>query len=102
MLFRSYFAINTALEALDNAGWISRNDVYQWVLLRDMNRLALIDLMRLVPSFSQPDMLQAMVVDEADRRLQQRLLALNEWSAANLNTPLNQLIAADGGPGSHD
>lgn len=97
-----YSAINTALEALDNAGWISRNDVYQWVLLRDMNRLALVDLMRLVPSFSQPDMLQAMVVDEADRRLQQRLLALNEWSAANLNTPLNQLIAAGGGPGSHD
>lgn len=87
-----YGAINSALEALDEGGWISRNDVFQWVLMRDLNRLSLLDLLRLVPSFTPLENVQAMVVDEADQGLQARLIDLGRWVDGNLDVSLAGLM----------
>lgn len=87
-----YGAINRALEDLDNAGWISRNDAFDWVLLRDMHRLSLLDLMRLVPSFTPLENVQSMVVDDADAGLQQHLTELGSWSEDHLGVALADLM----------
>ena len=46
----SYAEINAALETLDKAGWINRDDKFAWLLARDLNGLSLRDLFRLMSS----------------------------------------------------
>ncbi len=94
-----YTALNGALETLDSAGWVSRNDLYQWVLTRDLNRLTLLDLLRLVPSFTPLENVRAMVGDSADQRLETPLVELGQWAETHLEVPLAQLLGpppADG------
>ena len=88
-----YAAINAALEALDLAGWISRNDVFQWVLMRDLSRLSLLDLLRLVPSFDLPESPDRRVVRAGDDALLAKLLEHKQWASECLDVPLAGLMA---------
>lgn len=87
-----YAAINRALERLDGAGWISRNDDYLWVLMRDLNRMTLLDLLRLVPSFASPEEVRNMLADAIDRDLERHLAAFAQWSTEHLAVPLTALF----------
>lgn len=88
-----YAAINVALETLDVAGWISRNDVFQWVLMRDLNRLSLLELLRLVPSFDVPESLDRGVVSAGDDALLAKLLEHRQWTNGCLDVSLAGLMA---------
>lgn len=89
-----YAAINAALDALDRAGWVTRNEDFEWMLCRDLDRLTLLDLLRLTPGFPTEEDVVTLVDDEPDRRLHGQLLALARWSDAHLQTPLADLLAA--------
>jgi len=88
-----YAAINAALEALDGAGWISRNDVFQWVLIRDLNRLALLDLLRLIPSFAATSSESRADEFQGDEVLHTKLRELDAWAAQQLDVPLAELMS---------
>lgn len=88
-----YAAINAALEALDSAGWISRNDVFQWVLIRDLNRLALPDLLRLIPSFAATSSESRADEFQGDEVLYTKLRELDAWVAQQLDVPLAELMS---------
>ena len=87
-----YEAINEALETLDRGAWISRNDAFQWVLMRDLHQRTLLDLLRLVPSFARPENVRSMASDAADERLQVKLEELGHWAAEAMTTPLADLL----------
>ncbi len=89
-----YDAINTALETLDHGAWISRNDAFQWVLMRDLHRVTLLDLLRLVPSFARQENVRSMASDDADERLQAKLEELGHWADEAMTTPLADLLSA--------
>ena len=91
-----YAAINAALETLDQAGWVNRDDRFEWMLARDLDRLTLLDLLRLTPSFPLREDVHARSADASDRVLHARLLALAQWSEEHLRTPLAELF--DGEP----
>ena len=92
-----YAAINAALETLDSAGWVSRDDHFEWMLARDLDRLTLLDLLRLTPSFPLREDVQPLAADASDRVLHTRLLALAQWSEEHLRTPLAELLAGEAG-----
>ena len=87
-----YTAINTTLAVLDRADWIGRNDDFEWVLTRDLNRESLLDLLHLVPSFPQLDNVRAMAADAADERLRAKLAELGLWAEDALRIPLANLM----------
>ncbi len=87
-----YAAINAALETLDQAGWVNRDDRFEWMLARDLDRLSLLDLLRLTPSFPLREDVHALVGDASDSLLHGRLLALAHWSEEHLRTPLADLF----------
>ena len=93
-----YAAINAALETLDEAGWVNRDDQFEWMLARDLDRLTLLDLLRLTPSFPLRADVHALAGDSADLRLHGRLLALALWSEENLHTSLAELMTAQSEP----
>lgn len=91
--------IDIALETLDAAGWVSRDEDFEWMLARDLDRLRLVDLLRLVPCV--PGGIEASVdgkLDEADARLLPELRALEGWSTTHLSTPLADLMPLPGTP----
>ena len=90
-----YAAINAALETLDEAGWVSRDDHFEWMLARDIDRLSLLDLLRLTPSFPLREDVHALAGDDSDRLLHSRLLDLAQWSEEHLRTPLAELFAGE-------
>lgn len=87
-----YAALNGALEVLDRAGWISRDEEYRWMLLRDLAHVRLRELLRLAPSFALAAPLAAAPRDAADGRLAGELAALEGWSGGALEVPLSQLL----------
>lgn len=90
-----YAAINAALETLDAAGWINRDDRFEWMLARDLDRLSLLDLLRLTPSFPLRDDVHALAADTSDRLLHGRLIELAQWSEQHLRTPLAELFEGE-------
>lgn len=86
-------ALNLALERLDEAGWISRDERYDWVLTADLEQLTLRDLLCLTPSFVSAGTLRDVGRDAADARLESRLVELEQWTMETLTTPLAELIA---------
>jgi membrane protein len=90
-----YADINAALENLDQAGWVSRDDRFEWMLARDLDRLTLLDLLRLTPSFPLREDVHALAGDAPDRLLHGRLLDLAAWSEEHLRTPLADLLTGE-------
>ena len=93
-----YAAINAALETLDAASWITRDERFEWMLTRDLDRLSLLDLLRLTPSFPRHGDVHALASDTTDRQLHGHLIELAQWSEQHLDTPLAALFdgEADG------
>lgn len=87
-----YEVINGALENLDEAGWITRNEAFQWVLTRDLHETTLLDLLRIAPSFAPPENVYALSVDEADERLKGCVADLNAFGRERLDVPLADLM----------
>ncbi|MEQ9058557.1 MAG: YihY family inner membrane protein [Gammaproteobacteria bacterium] len=81
-------AINSALATLDRAGWICRDEDFNWILLRDLHQLTLRDLLALVPSFAPADGIHALDADVADTALRAPLAALGAFSREHLALPL--------------
>ncbi|MGR8919978.1 MAG: virulence factor BrkB family protein [Gammaproteobacteria bacterium] len=97
-----YGAINRALTRLDAGGWISRNDVFQWVLLRDLSRQTLYDLLRLVPSFAPLENVRAMAADQADEHLVARLGELGRMADTTLGVALADLMVGENAEGGQE
>lgn len=91
-----FTVINGALERLDSAGWVGRNDAYRWVLMRDAGRLTLLDLLQITPSFGALRYVRGMLTDDSDRALEVQLTAFNERSADTLEVPLSSLFDGTG------
>jgi membrane protein len=87
-----YDAINKALEELDAAKWISRNDSFEWVLVRDLHRETMVELMQISPMMMQSNNVTDIRLDEADYRFLQALDEYNEWLRAEMALPLAQII----------
>lgn len=90
-----YAAINAALETLDAAGWINRDERFEWMLARDLDRLSLLDLLRLTPSFPLREDVHALAADTSDRLLHGHLIELAQWSEQHLRTPLAALFEGE-------
>jgi membrane protein len=88
-----YTVINGALERLDSAGWIGRNDAYLWVLMRDPTRLTLFDLLQIAPSFGALRYVRGLHSDDSDRALEVQLAAFSERIEEVLAVPLTRLFA---------
>ncbi|MEX2481137.1 MAG: virulence factor BrkB family protein [Gammaproteobacteria bacterium] len=88
-----YAVINRALERLDRAGWVGRNDTYRWILMRDPARLSLLDLLELTPSFSTLPHVQALMSDAADHALEVRLARFTGRASDTLDVPLAVLFS---------
>lgn len=91
-----YEGIDTALGVLDDNLWITRNDNFQWVLTRDLYRVTLLDLLRLVPSFSRLENEHPTILDETDSRVVEKLKELGDWADESLATPLAHLFLDPG------
>lgn len=92
--------VNDALERLDKANWISRNDAFEWVLVRDLQRETLVDLMQISPSIVQQKNVPYLQLDGADERLVDALRAHAGWLEDNMAVPIATLIAVnDEAPG---
>jgi len=85
--------VNAALSVLDDNFWICRNDNFQWVLTRDLHHVTLLDLLRLVPSFSRPGNVFPVAADETDLRAAKKLQELGDWADNSLGTPLAHLFS---------
>lgn len=88
-----YPLMSEALEALERAGWISRDEDYRWLLTRDLNRQSVAELMQIVPP---PVPARAQVdLEEKDTR-DASLRALFEdfarFSDERLSGPLSELL----------
>lgn len=86
--------INDALERLDKANWISRNDAFEWVLVRDLQRVTVVDLMQISPSIVQQKNVPYLKLDGADERLVATLREHAAWLEEHMAVPLAALIAA--------
>jgi len=82
-----HVAINEILEKLKDAYWVYRTSAGEWILLRDLNELTLLDLYRLLPS-KLPDK----VDKNADKR-ERQLENVIENISANLDETLSVPIA---------
>ena len=91
-------AINQALERLDRANWISRNDAFQWVLIRDLHRETVVDLMQIAPTFPHSDDAPAAEFDGADERFLSALRTHAEWLDQHMATPIADLILNEDTP----
>ncbi|MEM7540596.1 MAG: YihY family inner membrane protein [Pseudomonadota bacterium] len=87
-----YDAINRALERLDAGGWVGRNDAYRWVLMRDLHRETLHNLMILVPSVREENNVTGMRVDPLDQKLLESLAAHNSWLNGHMDIALATLF----------
>ena len=87
-----YDAINKALEELDAAKWISRNDNFEWVLVRDLHRETMVELLQISPMMMQSNNVKDIRLDEADYRFLQALDEYNDWLRAEMALPLAQII----------
>ena len=85
-------AINQALERLDAAHWISRNDSFQWVLVRDLHRETVVQLMQITPTIVQPDNGVELSLDGADERFVSALKTHARWLDQHLAIPLADII----------
>jgi membrane protein len=90
-----YASLNAALENLDQSGWVHRDDHFEWILARDLDRLTLLDLLRLTPSFPLREDVQARAGDVPDQLLHGHLLDLAQWSEEHLRTPLADLLSGE-------
>lgn len=88
-------ALNQALERLDAANWISRNDAFEWVLVRDLHRQTVVDLMQIAPAVVQSDSDQDVLLDGADRRFVRALRTHAQWLDQHLAMPITELIHND-------
>lgn len=87
-----YDAINTSLEVLDRAKWISRNDSFEWVLVRDLHRETVVELMQISPMIMQSSNVSDIRLDEADYRFLKALDDYSEWLRAEMALPLAEII----------
>lgn len=85
-------AINQALDRLDAANWISRNDEFHWVLVRDLHRETIVDLMQIAPTIVQTEDAPGIKLDGADERFVRALKTHAEWLNQNMDTPIAALI----------
>jgi len=85
-------AINQALDRLDAANWISRNDAFHWVLMRDLYRETVVDLMQIAPTIVHSDDVCDIKLDGADERFVGALRTHAEWLDQNMDTPLAELL----------
>lgn len=88
-----YDAINDALERLDGANWISRNDNFEWVLIRDLHRETVVELMQISPMIMQSSNVTDISLDEADYRFLKALDEYSEWLREEMALPLATLIS---------
>lgn len=86
-----YAAINRALATLDEAGWICRNDNFLWVVMGDLHRLTLRDLLSIAPSFAPARSVSMMNADPADAALHATLAELDEFAHQRLEAALADL-----------
>jgi membrane protein len=87
-----YEALNSSLERLAAANWISRNDAFEWILSRDLNRTTLVDLMRVVPTTAPTDNVAELSLDRSDERFMAALMNHAQWLDAELAIPIAALI----------
>ena len=85
-------AINQALDRLDAANWISRNDEFHWVLVRDLHRETIVDLMQVAPTIVQAEDVPDINLDGADERFLRALRIHAGWLDRNMDTPIADLI----------
>ncbi|MBI4692630.1 MAG: YihY family inner membrane protein [Gammaproteobacteria bacterium] len=90
-----YQAISGVLARLERAHWIGHDDKYRWVLLRDLNQVSLIDLMRVVPAPPFAHGVGGHEGDAADLRLIALLERQERWVEAELGAPIAGLIVGD-------
>ena len=88
-----YDAINDALERLDRANWISRNDNFEWVLIRDLYRETVVELMQISPMIMQSSNVTDISLDEADYRFLQALDEYSAWLREEMALPLASIIS---------
>lgn len=88
-----YDAINDALERLDRAKWISRNDNFEWVLIRDLHRETVVELMQISPMIMQSSNVTDISLDEADYRFLKALDEYSEWLREEMALPLATIIS---------
>ena len=87
-----YDAINDALEGLDRANWISRNDNFEWVLVRDLHRETIIELMQIAPMIMHSSNVTDIRLDEADYRFLKALEDYSDWLRSEMALPLANII----------
>jgi membrane protein len=88
-------ALNDALERLDEANWISRNDAFEWVLIRDLHRETLVDLMQVTPIIVPSKDVPYLKLDGADERFVENLRMHAAWLDENMVGSIADLIIVD-------
>lgn len=87
-----YDAINNALDSLDRANWISRNDNFEWVLVRDLHRETLVELMQISPMIMHSTNIADIRLDDMDQRFITALNEYSNWLRAEMAVPLAEII----------
>jgi len=89
-----YAEIDAALEALDRAGWVARSDDFEWMLARDLDRVTVLDLLRIAPCVPAAAVVEGGTRDPADHALASRLREFVAVSESALALPLADLLNA--------
>jgi hypothetical protein len=93
-----YAEIDAALDALDRAGWVARSDDFEWMLARDLDRVTVLDLLRIAPSVPAAAAIEGGARDAADQALATRLREFVAASESALALPLADLLNARAEP----
>jgi len=91
-----YPLMSEVLETLEQAGWISRDEDYEWMLTRDLNRQTVSELMRIVPPpVPTHEGLDLSEKDARDRALKAMFVDFAQFSEQRLAQPLTALLRPD-------
>ena len=91
-----YHTISKALNLLDESNWITRNDKYNWILVRPLTSLSLSDLLRLTPCFPNSKEVEQVVETEHDLKLASALKKIGNYESDLMETPLSILTPHQG------
>lgn len=87
----AFDTITQALYRLDTANWISRDESYRWVLVRDLNRVTLVDLLQISPTIVEVEDVLDIESYGADEQFSRALRTYAAWLNRSMDTPIAEL-----------
>ncbi len=88
----AFDTITQALYRLDAANWITRDESYRWILVRDLNRVTLVELLQISPTIVEFEDVLDIELHGADEHFAQALRTYAAWLNRSIDMPIAELL----------